>query len=374
MPTAALSDISPVVSVLLGHRAVDVFEHRADRLDRLRDPVHGIDRARGVLLQRLDLLGDFLGGVLGLHRERLDLGGDHRKAAPGGAGPRRLDGGVERQQRGLPRDLRDQVDDIADRGRGFPQAVDIEAGFSGGGAGLIGKLAGVAHLRADALRRMGELLRGLRKRGRGALRGAGAPGQGLGALADGGKRRGRGLGATRDRVAPRARAGGSWRPVRVRAVRGFPWRNCCPKRWEHRPRSRALRPPIGGGRSRFRQTLSKQTERHEPLSEQLENETDIFAFGHEVRVNDCLMRRQRPLPPYRKRCKSLILPLSRPITPRLSIHPGRIRKERPHGRTFPIQEHHAPQGPAGCPEVEAVQQAGAGNHGRGQDGPARSRR
>ena len=86
-------------------------------------------------------LRDLLGGVLGLHRQRLDLGGDHRKAAPGGAGPRRLDGGVERQQRGLPRDLRDQVDDIADRGRGFAQAIDVEAGFAGGGAGLIGELA-----------------------------------------------------------------------------------------------------------------------------------------------------------------------------------------------------------------------------------------
>ena len=78
--------------------------------------MHGIDRARGVALQRLDLLGDFLGGVLGLHRERLHLGGDHRKAAPGFAGARGLDGGVERQQGGLPRDLRDQIDDIADCG------------------------------------------------------------------------------------------------------------------------------------------------------------------------------------------------------------------------------------------------------------------
>ncbi len=67
-------------------------------------------------------LRDLFGGVLGLHRERLDLGGDHGKAAPGGAGARRLDGGVERQQRGLPGDLRDQVDDVADRGRGLRAA------------------------------------------------------------------------------------------------------------------------------------------------------------------------------------------------------------------------------------------------------------
>src|SRR4029079_9895328 len=56
---------------LLGYRAVDVVEHRADQLDRLRDAVHGVDRAGGVALQRLDLPGDLFGGVLGLHRERL---------------------------------------------------------------------------------------------------------------------------------------------------------------------------------------------------------------------------------------------------------------------------------------------------------------
>ena len=195
--------------VLLGHRAVDVVEYRADRLDRLRDAVHGVDRARGVALQRLDLLGDLLGGVLGLHRERLDLGGDHRETAPGLARARRLDGGVERQQRGLPRDLRDQIDDVADRGRGFPQAIDVGAGFARSSAGLVGELAGVAHLGADALRRMGELVGGLREGRRRGLRGAGAAGQGVGSLADGGKRCGGRLRAAGNRLAARS----SWRII-----------------------------------------------------------------------------------------------------------------------------------------------------------------
>ena len=101
--------------VLLGNRAIDVLEYRADRLDRLRDTMHGVDRARGVALQRFDLLGDLFSRVLGLHRERLHLGGNYGEAAPGLAGACGLDGGIERQQRGLPRDLRDQVDDISDR-------------------------------------------------------------------------------------------------------------------------------------------------------------------------------------------------------------------------------------------------------------------
>jgi len=185
---------------LLSHRAIDVVEHRADQFDRLRDAMHGVDRAGSVALQRLDLLGDLFGGVLGLNRERLDLGGDHGKTAPGLAGARGLDGGVERQERGLPRNLRNQIDDIADRGRGLSQAIDIGAGFAGGFAGLVGELAGVAHLVADALRRMGEFVGGLREGGGRALGGGGAVGQGVGALTDGGERgRGR-LGAAGDRI------------------------------------------------------------------------------------------------------------------------------------------------------------------------------
>src|SRR5262249_37839793 len=37
-----------------------------------------------------------------------------------------------------------------------------------------------------------------------------------------------------------------------------------------------------------------------------------------------------------------------------------------HGRPFPVQEHHAPQGAPGRPEVEIVQQVGAGNYGGGE--------
>src|SRR6202051_1587057 len=72
-------------------------------------------------------------------------------------------------------------------------------GAAAGWPGLMGEIAGVAHLGADALRRKGELVGGLRERGCGILGGAGAPGQAVGALADGGKRRRRRLGAAGDR-------------------------------------------------------------------------------------------------------------------------------------------------------------------------------
>ena len=188
---AALPETSLVVGVLLGDRAVDGFEHRADRLDRLRDAMHRVGGAGGVLLERVDLLGDLFGRALGLHRQRLDLGGDDRKAFAGGTRARCLDGRVEREQRGLPRDLRDQMDDVADGRGGLPQAVDIGARFLRCGAGLVGELAGLADLRADALRRLRELVGGMGEGVGGRLGGVGTPGERVGALADG-RERGRG--------------------------------------------------------------------------------------------------------------------------------------------------------------------------------------
>src|ERR1700686_3296561 len=72
--------------------------------------------------------------------------------------------------------------------------------------------------------------------------------------------------------------------------------------------------------------------------------------------------------------KSLILANRQPIRPRLPSTTSRTNpRKKPHGRTFPVQEHHAPQGAAGRPEVKAVRQAGARNHVRREDGPARPR-
>src|SRR5258708_3178398 len=214
--------------VLLRHRAVDVFEHRADRLDCLRDAMHRIDRAGGILLQRVDLLGDLLGGALGLHCERLDFGCDHREAASGRAYPGRLDGGVEREQRGLPRDLRDQVDDITDGGGGRRRRL----GASGDGMG--GALELPDHRAEFELEQFEDFACGI-------------------AVGRGGR-----IGRHRCRHSLRL---------------------------NHR-------------RSRFRQTPSKKTERHRPLSGTC-NEAVILAFGREVIVNDCLIFRQATLPLYR---------------------------------------------------------------------------
>jgi hypothetical protein len=53
---AALSDIALVVSFCSATAPVAFSNTGRIALDRLRDPVHRIDRACGVLLQRVDLL------------------------------------------------------------------------------------------------------------------------------------------------------------------------------------------------------------------------------------------------------------------------------------------------------------------------------
>src|SRR5947208_4281870 len=90
-----------------GRDLVDLADDAADALD-------GVDGFAGDLLNVGDLLGDFLGRLRGLARQRFDFGGDHREAAAGFAGARGLDGGVERQQVGLRGNGVDQTYDFAD--------------------------------------------------------------------------------------------------------------------------------------------------------------------------------------------------------------------------------------------------------------------
>jgi len=233
--------------------------------------------------------------MLGLHRQRLDLGGDHGKAAPGITCPRRLDGGVERQQRGLPGDLRDQVDDIADGGRRFAQATDIEARLLGCGAGLVGELAGVAHLGPDALRGMGEVIRSLRKGGRGALRGAGVFGQRVGALANGGERRRRRLGAISDRMGRAFELPDHGAQFEFEQFEDFLGGIAVRDAGNFSRDRRRRRHGFGGRRGRFRQTLSKQSERHWATLKTCKWNR-MLAVGREIMVNNCLKDGQGMLP------------------------------------------------------------------------------
>ena len=76
------------------------------------------------LAQLPNRLLDLLGGLPGTCRQAAYLIGDHGKAAPAFAGPRRLDGGIQRQQVGLLGNAVNDVGDAADRIDRFRQLRD----------------------------------------------------------------------------------------------------------------------------------------------------------------------------------------------------------------------------------------------------------
>ena len=104
-------------AVLLAHGRRYAAEERLENFDHLGDALHGIEAIRRVALQSADFQRDFFGGLLRLLRQLLHLGRDHGKAAAGLAGAGSFDRCVEREQIGLPRDGRDQIEHLTDLGR-----------------------------------------------------------------------------------------------------------------------------------------------------------------------------------------------------------------------------------------------------------------
>ena len=90
------------------------------------------------VLHCLDLTGDLLGRLGGLHRKRFYFGCDHGEASAGLARARGFNRGIERKQICLPRNVADQVDDFAD---------------------LLNRLGEASHMLVDRLR-LGDGMRG----------------------------------------------------------------------------------------------------------------------------------------------------------------------------------------------------------------------
>ena len=89
-------DLARRIALLLD-RGRDRDRDLAHLRNRLRNSVDRRDGVAGRLLHGRDLARDLLGRLRGLVGERLDFGGEHRKAAAAFAGTRRLDGRVQRQ-------------------------------------------------------------------------------------------------------------------------------------------------------------------------------------------------------------------------------------------------------------------------------------
>ena len=126
----------------------------------MTDVLDGVDGLAGDLLDVGDLLGNFLGRLRGLARQRFDFGGDHRKATAGFAGAGGLDGRVQRQQVGLGRDRIDQADDFADPACRCRKALHGAVGFARLADRAAGNAGGMRGLLADVVDRRREFLRG----------------------------------------------------------------------------------------------------------------------------------------------------------------------------------------------------------------------
>src|SRR5664279_3900425 len=159
----ALGCLLHVAGNLLGRRAL-LFHRRRDGRGDLRQSFDGaanlLDRVHRLLRRGLDtgdLLTDLAGRLRGLLGQRLHFGSHHRKAATGFAGAGSLDGGVERQQIGLPGDGVDQFDHVADPARRFRQFADTVVSLAGLVDGLVGHPRRFLHLTADLVDRRGHL-------------------------------------------------------------------------------------------------------------------------------------------------------------------------------------------------------------------------
>ena len=102
----------------------------------------GFDRLIHRVLDVVHLGADIAGGLGGLLRQRFDFRGDDGKTAAGGAGACRLDGGIERQQRGLRGDRLDQFHHRADALGGSGEAAHGAVGALQIGHGARGGVLG----------------------------------------------------------------------------------------------------------------------------------------------------------------------------------------------------------------------------------------
>ncbi len=107
-----------------------------------RHPGDGFDRLVHRVLDVVHLGADIAGGLGGLLRQHFDFRGDHGKTPAGGAGARRLDCGVERQQRGLRGDRLDQFHHRADALGGSGEAAHGAVGALEIGHGARGGVLG----------------------------------------------------------------------------------------------------------------------------------------------------------------------------------------------------------------------------------------
>ena len=244
-----------------------------------------------------------LGGVLGLDRQRLDLGGDHT-AKPRPASPARAASMVELSPRSVV-----CLAICAIRLTTLPMAADdprerptLEAGLPGGGALASSASFLLASRTWDrCLARNGWLSAACEKVV--AVPSAAVPVRPVSALVR------LSNGAESVVAVASAPSATEWgrafelpdhgRPVRVRAVRGFPWRNRAVRSAKPQPRSPVSPPPVRRS-ARPVPADAFETIRTPWANLKTGKGNRMLAVGRETMVNNCPMDRQRTLPVYRK--------------------------------------------------------------------------
>ena len=114
-------------------------------LNHGRALVHVVDSFARLLLDALDQVGNFLGGLRGFFRELADFLGDDGESKAVFAGARRFDRGVERQQVGLLGEIVDHFDDLADVVGALSENVDDFGRSLNRMAGAVETLGGLVH-------------------------------------------------------------------------------------------------------------------------------------------------------------------------------------------------------------------------------------
>src|SRR5208283_2868988 len=105
--------------------------------------VHIFDRLARFFLNALDQFGNFLGRLRRLFRQLANLVGHHGEAETMFSGAGRFDGGVERQQVGLFREVVDDLDDLSNVVGALTQGSDD---FSRTGDGCVDAVQAVSGL------------------------------------------------------------------------------------------------------------------------------------------------------------------------------------------------------------------------------------
>src|SRR5882724_105935 len=129
----------------LAQGGVEFLTQAETVVDDAGAPVHVLNRFARFLLNALDELGNFLGGLRRFFRQLADFVGDYSESQAMFTGSGRFDGCIQRQQVGLLRQVVNDLDDLADVIGPLPQHINDFARRTDGDVDLVQSVRGFLH-------------------------------------------------------------------------------------------------------------------------------------------------------------------------------------------------------------------------------------